>query len=199
MKIIHNLLFSIYFWANSLHTMHSHTVTVHRPISATEIRSLLRTFCRLPKGFHCCHPAYQQKAMRREQSCSFAIERTDESTTGQRKKKTAAAEAKWNFHFTFISFSLHWISSGVVFRLALSSASWRDTRWKCWWWFDYSLSILQQTEWFISVFSWQVHSSRSRHPSRNVDFGFVMLYVFCNGLTISLNVGLACQSYEKGH
>lgn len=172
MKIIHNLLFSIYFWANSLHTMHTvHTHSQRPPINA-EIRTRSQSvFGGLPKGFHCCHPAYQQKAMRREQSCSFTIERTDKSTWKKREKrrekmkKAAAVAAKWNFHFTFIYFSMRmffrWVCVRrvlfLVSRFALSSSSWRDTL-KCWCWFDYSLSILQQTEWFISIFFPQASS-----------------------------------------
>lgn len=68
---------------------------------------------------------------------------------------------------------------------------------KCWCWFDYSLSILQETEWFISIFSratavaTAVFLRCSIHfafRGRNfVDFGFVILYAFCNRLMISLD------------
>lgn len=131
MKIIHNLLFSIYFWANSLHTMHStythdsHSRLTHTyqltPIRA-EIRSCsFYVYCGLPKGFHCCHPAYQQKAMRREQSCLFVHYRTNRHRkkaggTKRRRKKTAAA-AKWNFHSTFIYFSFRVVGCYCFFFL----------------------------------------------------------------------------------
>lgn len=179
MKIIHNLLFSIYFWANSLHTMHSaHSHThIHSQLPPINVEIRITFTVRIrwtPKRFSLLSSGLPAKSDE-TRTVMLVHHRThrqiDNKKRSEKMKKAAAAvAAKWNFHFTFIYFSMRvFFSAGcvcrvlfLVSRFALSSSSWRDTL-KCWCWFDYTLSILQQTEWFISIFASGKFTSRARN------------------------------------
>lgn len=126
MKIIHNLLFSIYFWANSLHTMHTRRPHTHQrtrdTLSASYILSTPQRFSLLSSGL----PAKSDET--RTVMLVRHIERTHQSTTDQQKKKKektssrSRSQMKLSFHiylFFVASFFLRRISSGIVLFFAL--------------------------------------------------------------------------------
>lgn len=242
MKIIHNLLFSIYFWANSLHTQctHRHTDThthAHTPVKRTarservrgRVGDTLRSFVhvhilRTPKRFSLLSSGLAAKSaeMRTVMLVHHRTHRRiDNNSSSDGNKKTtraAAAPAKWNFHSTFILFFelrdanvaflfLFFLVQVRVFALFFVSHCLRreltghaEMLMLIWLlfkyftkdrmiYFDFFPERISRMAVVGGLWSKSTHCLRTKCSSaENVDFGFVMLYVFCNGLTVSLRI-----------
>lgn len=227
MKIIHNLLFSIYFWANSLHNAHIHP---YRAINTAEqrcVRSYVCTmFVHCPKRFSIAVIRLTNK--KRWDANSHARSPSNAQTNRQQNKKlvvamAAVAAAKWNFHSTFIYFFFLFFSlrefgvvcvcvpSFILFfdSLALSSASWRDTLkmlMSIWLLFKYfTKDRMIYFDFFARLYcdggECVIHSSSSRNSHQamlTLGLSCFMCFVMDRRL-LSTFVVFACQSNEKGH